>query len=234
VLRQTKATEKPRQPLCGKSDTGGRASAEVAKSPANRSKASFGMTVTLRRDDGREQSFRIVGEDQADPSRGTVSYVRRWPGPFRLTGPERLLRSPAAKPSYWTCGRRPCGSDRIIRFDAQRQTRNRCRMFMSSRGQGPTRGEPDRGLCSGGPCGPRARHLPNTAGSNRLVQKEWPCSAGRACAAPGRQKRNRITAGGVSVTFSRNRARKRFVLWWPASTATNLSVRVPRSRPFVA
>ena len=31
------------------------------------------MTVTLRRDDGREQSFRIVGEDEADPSRGTVS-----------------------------------------------------------------------------------------------------------------------------------------------------------------
>jgi transcription elongation GreA/GreB family factor len=33
------------------------------------------MTVTLHRDNGREQSFRIVGEDQADPSRGTVSYV---------------------------------------------------------------------------------------------------------------------------------------------------------------
>jgi transcription elongation GreA/GreB family factor len=25
--------------------------------------------------DGREQSFRIVGEDEADPARGTVSYV---------------------------------------------------------------------------------------------------------------------------------------------------------------
>ena len=37
--------------------------------------ASFGTTVTLRRDDGREQTFRIVGEDEADPSRGTVSYV---------------------------------------------------------------------------------------------------------------------------------------------------------------
>ena len=35
----------------------------------------FGTTVTLRRDDGREQTFRIVGEDEADPSRGTVSYV---------------------------------------------------------------------------------------------------------------------------------------------------------------
>jgi transcription elongation GreA/GreB family factor len=32
------------------------------------------MTISLRRVDGREQSFRIVGEDEADPSRGTVSY----------------------------------------------------------------------------------------------------------------------------------------------------------------
>ena len=52
-----------------------RASAEVVKPPADKSKASFGMTITLSRDDGREQSFRIVGEDEADPSRGTVSYV---------------------------------------------------------------------------------------------------------------------------------------------------------------
>jgi len=52
-----------------------RANAEVVKPPEDRSKASFGMTVTLRREDGREQSFKIVGEDEADPSRGTVSYV---------------------------------------------------------------------------------------------------------------------------------------------------------------
>jgi transcription elongation GreA/GreB family factor len=52
-----------------------RASAEVVKPPADKSTASFGMTISLRRVDGREQSFRIVGEDEADPSRGTVSYV---------------------------------------------------------------------------------------------------------------------------------------------------------------
>ena len=52
-----------------------RASAELVKPPVNKSLASFGMTVTLRRNDGREQSFRIVGEDEADPARGTVSYV---------------------------------------------------------------------------------------------------------------------------------------------------------------
>jgi transcription elongation GreA/GreB family factor len=52
-----------------------RASAEVIKPSEGKGKASFGMTVTVRRDDGREQSFQIVGEDEADPSRGTVSYV---------------------------------------------------------------------------------------------------------------------------------------------------------------
>jgi transcription elongation GreA/GreB family factor len=52
-----------------------RATAEVVNPPDDRTAASFGTTVTLRRDDGREQTFKIVGEDEADPSRGTVSYV---------------------------------------------------------------------------------------------------------------------------------------------------------------
>jgi transcription elongation GreA/GreB family factor len=52
-----------------------RASAELVAPSADRTEAAFGKTVTLRRDDGREQTFRIVGEDEADPSRGTVSYV---------------------------------------------------------------------------------------------------------------------------------------------------------------
>jgi transcription elongation GreA/GreB family factor len=52
-----------------------RASAEVVKPSEGKGKAAFGMTVTVRRDDGREQSFKIVGEDEADPSHGTVSYV---------------------------------------------------------------------------------------------------------------------------------------------------------------
>jgi transcription elongation GreA/GreB family factor len=52
-----------------------RASAEVVRPPAEFDTASFGTTVTLGRDDGREQIFRIVGEDEADPAQGTVSYV---------------------------------------------------------------------------------------------------------------------------------------------------------------
>lgn len=52
-----------------------RASAHVLRPPRDKSEAAFGMTIKLRRSDGREQTFRIVGEDEADPSRGTVSYV---------------------------------------------------------------------------------------------------------------------------------------------------------------
>jgi hypothetical protein len=31
--------------------------------------------VTFRRDDGRRQTFRIVGEDEADARNGSISYV---------------------------------------------------------------------------------------------------------------------------------------------------------------
>jgi transcription elongation GreA/GreB family factor len=52
-----------------------RASAEVLRPSSATRTVSFGKTVTLRREDGREQTFRIVGEDEADPSHGTISYV---------------------------------------------------------------------------------------------------------------------------------------------------------------
>ena len=35
----------------------------------------FGVTVMLERDDGRKQTWRIVGEDEADPAKGTISHV---------------------------------------------------------------------------------------------------------------------------------------------------------------
>ena len=31
--------------------------------------------MTIVRDDGREQTFGIVGEDEADPAQGTISHV---------------------------------------------------------------------------------------------------------------------------------------------------------------
>jgi transcription elongation GreA/GreB family factor len=52
-----------------------RSTATVVEPTADKSKVHFGATITVRRDDGRSQTFRIVGEDEAEPARGTVSYV---------------------------------------------------------------------------------------------------------------------------------------------------------------
>ena len=52
-----------------------RSSAQVVEPAADKSKVHFGATATVRRDDGRAQTFRIVGEDEAEPARGTISYV---------------------------------------------------------------------------------------------------------------------------------------------------------------
>jgi transcription elongation GreA/GreB family factor len=55
--------------------TARRASAQVVETPTDTSRVHFGTTVTLCRDDGREQSYRIVGEDEADPAHGTISHA---------------------------------------------------------------------------------------------------------------------------------------------------------------
>lgn len=52
-----------------------RASAQLPESDPHTGRVQFGSTVTIVRDDGRRQTFRIVGEDEADPSRGTISHV---------------------------------------------------------------------------------------------------------------------------------------------------------------
>ncbi|HWJ18607.1 MAG TPA: GreA/GreB family elongation factor [Geobacterales bacterium] len=35
----------------------------------------FGSTVTFRREDRRVQNYRILGEDEADPKAGSISFV---------------------------------------------------------------------------------------------------------------------------------------------------------------
>lgn len=49
--------------------------AQVIPAPASSDAVSFGSTVTFRRDDGRVQKYRIVGEDEADPKAGSISFV---------------------------------------------------------------------------------------------------------------------------------------------------------------
>jgi transcription elongation GreA/GreB family factor len=50
-------------------------SAQVMPAPATTAMVGFGSTVTFSRDDGRVQTYRIVGEDEADPKSGTISHV---------------------------------------------------------------------------------------------------------------------------------------------------------------
>jgi transcription elongation GreA/GreB family factor len=52
-----------------------RSTAQVVHASNDSAVVIFGCTVTLARDDGRQQTYRIVGEDEADPARGTLSYV---------------------------------------------------------------------------------------------------------------------------------------------------------------
>ncbi len=55
--------------------TSRRATAQVIEPPDDASEVQFGSTVTIEREDGRRQTYRIVGEDEADPVQGTLSYV---------------------------------------------------------------------------------------------------------------------------------------------------------------
>jgi len=51
-----------------------RASAQLVETHADGT-VRFGGSVTLEREDGRTQTWRIVGEDEADPAHGSVSHV---------------------------------------------------------------------------------------------------------------------------------------------------------------
>ena len=55
--------------------TARRSTAQLMPALENADKVQFGSTVTIERDDGRRQTWRIVGEDEAEPNEGTLSYV---------------------------------------------------------------------------------------------------------------------------------------------------------------
>ncbi|KQP51280.1 transcription elongation factor [Methylobacterium sp. Leaf399] len=45
----------------------------VAPTPSD--EVRFGSRVEIEREDGTKQSYRIVGEDEADPAQGSIAYV---------------------------------------------------------------------------------------------------------------------------------------------------------------
>jgi transcription elongation GreA/GreB family factor len=49
--------------------------AQVQAAPSTTDVVGFGSTVTFSRADGRVQRFRIVGEDEADPKAGSISFA---------------------------------------------------------------------------------------------------------------------------------------------------------------
>ena len=49
--------------------------AQLVPDPASSEVVAFGSTVTFRRADGRVQTYRIVGEDEADPRAGSISFA---------------------------------------------------------------------------------------------------------------------------------------------------------------
>lgn len=55
--------------------TARRESAELSVPEPGSDVVRFGMGVTLEGDDGKKVHWRIVGEDEADPSKGSISHV---------------------------------------------------------------------------------------------------------------------------------------------------------------
>ena len=49
--------------------------AQLVPPPTAADKVGFGSTVTFSRDDGRVQTYRLVGEDEADPKTGSISFA---------------------------------------------------------------------------------------------------------------------------------------------------------------
>jgi transcription elongation GreA/GreB family factor len=52
-----------------------RASAQLIETRPADGSVGFGSKVTIERADGRQQTWAIVGDDEADPTAGSVSYV---------------------------------------------------------------------------------------------------------------------------------------------------------------
>lgn len=55
--------------------TARRNSAQLQPAPTGAAEVQFGSAVNLTRADGRKSSYRIVGEDEADPANGLLSWA---------------------------------------------------------------------------------------------------------------------------------------------------------------
>jgi transcription elongation factor GreB len=69
----------------------------VAEIPADQEKVAFGATVTIRHGNGEEEAYRIVGVEEADPERGSISWISPLARALlsRRAGDKVPFRSPA-------------------------------------------------------------------------------------------------------------------------------------------
>ena len=71
----------------------------VAEVPADREKVAFGATVTIRHGNGEEEAYHIVGVEEADPERGSISWISPLARALlsRRVGDKVRFRSPAGE-----------------------------------------------------------------------------------------------------------------------------------------
>lgn len=55
--------------------TARRGSAQLTPPPANAESVMFGCAFTIEREDGERRTYRIVGEDEAEPAEGRISWL---------------------------------------------------------------------------------------------------------------------------------------------------------------
>jgi|ERR1043166_2753541 transcription elongation factor GreB len=69
----------------------------VAEIPADREKVAFGATVGLRHANGEEETYRIVGVEEASPETGAISWISPLAQALmsRRVGEKARFRSPA-------------------------------------------------------------------------------------------------------------------------------------------
>ena len=69
----------------------------IAKIPADQEKVAFGATVMIRHGNGQEETYQIVGVEEADPERGCISWVSPLARVLlsRKTGEKLKFQSPA-------------------------------------------------------------------------------------------------------------------------------------------
>ena len=86
MRHETPGKLREKRSLCNRNLAGveGRRTAQAIAAPENNAVVAFGSRVTFERDDGRVQTYRIVGEDEANPKAGSLSFVS--PVASRLIG----------------------------------------------------------------------------------------------------------------------------------------------------